>query len=554
MEASPVFRFGGEVGNIPRRWEEKPSLGRSSDRLNLLCSKGVAVTMKILFGRLLTSRSREGQDDHYSRVDSATHVLLTGRGSQDIFGQGAFKWEEWLAMSECRGVFPRLSHSPIVLHSALTPRTYNGLAAVTGLSLSQGSLLSSIRDPASGGNHITRTPPPSKRTGFDSQAGHSRISARGNRAGRYCCSAGFLGDIPFLPPLYSGAAPYSHRFTLIGSRDLDFKCRPNLFTHLFFLKSVPKYGYSMTVLMLFTRAGCDTADFTLRCCILELATRMNAPAVLFAHSLMGCVLVSANTTPAFGLALVRVNKRFRQERHRSPTTDEKGIQIGRGDLSLVWVHVVLTRNGSAAAVYKRLIIGRRYEKYDDKLRISATSTSNTPQRSSIARYAGDIRRLAAPSATSLQVSVCALGFLHSPVPSLHQKFFDSSLSPRVSIRNLSVQGDTLKEHTEICKDSSSGSQPVLSAIPLAASMGTDSAGDNDEIVNPKDGMSAVEWVCMDCTLARLSREVNELQNKRLLAPNTDEQTTPATKKRKLSIEYKTGGEDDHEESIEDNEH
>ncbi|KAJ8878428.1 hypothetical protein PR048_019006 [Dryococelus australis] len=43
-------------------------------------------------------------------------------------------------------------------------------------------------------------------------------------------SAGFLGDIPFPPPLHSSAAPYSPNFTLIGSQDLDVKNRPNLFT------------------------------------------------------------------------------------------------------------------------------------------------------------------------------------------------------------------------------------------------------------------------------------------------------------------------------------
>ncbi|KAJ8867006.1 hypothetical protein PR048_032868 [Dryococelus australis] len=35
----------------------------------------------------------------------------------------------------------------------------------------------------------------------------------------------FLGDLPFLPPLHSGAAPYSPRFTLIDSQDLDIKHR-----------------------------------------------------------------------------------------------------------------------------------------------------------------------------------------------------------------------------------------------------------------------------------------------------------------------------------------
>ncbi|KAJ8897065.1 hypothetical protein PR048_002411 [Dryococelus australis] len=33
-------------------------------------------------------------------------------------------------------------------------------------------------------------------------------------------SAGFLGDLPFPQPLYSGAAPFSPRFTLVGCQDL----------------------------------------------------------------------------------------------------------------------------------------------------------------------------------------------------------------------------------------------------------------------------------------------------------------------------------------------
>ncbi|KAJ8881069.1 hypothetical protein PR048_017542 [Dryococelus australis] len=47
--------------------------------------------------------------------------------------------------------------------------------------------------------------------------GRSRIFAFGNRAGRCRWSAGFLGDLPFPPPLHSGAFPYSPDFTLIGS-------------------------------------------------------------------------------------------------------------------------------------------------------------------------------------------------------------------------------------------------------------------------------------------------------------------------------------------------
>ncbi|KAJ8866785.1 hypothetical protein PR048_032646 [Dryococelus australis] len=45
--------------------------------------------------------------------------------------------------------------------------------------------------------------------GLNPRPGHSRIFACGNRAGRCCCSAGFLGDFQFPSPLHSGAAPYS---------------------------------------------------------------------------------------------------------------------------------------------------------------------------------------------------------------------------------------------------------------------------------------------------------------------------------------------------------
>ncbi|KAJ8891773.1 hypothetical protein PR048_004326 [Dryococelus australis] len=46
------------------------------------------------------------------------------------------------------------------------------------------------------------------------------IFTSGNRGGRCLSSAGSLGDLPFPSPLHSGAAPYSPRFTLIGSQDL----------------------------------------------------------------------------------------------------------------------------------------------------------------------------------------------------------------------------------------------------------------------------------------------------------------------------------------------
>ncbi|KAJ8880473.1 hypothetical protein PR048_016943 [Dryococelus australis] len=42
---------------------------------------------------------------------------------------------------------------------------------------------------------------------------------------------GFSWGSPVSPPLHSGVAPYSPRFTLDDSQDLDVKSRSNLFTH-----------------------------------------------------------------------------------------------------------------------------------------------------------------------------------------------------------------------------------------------------------------------------------------------------------------------------------
>ncbi|KAJ8881157.1 hypothetical protein PR048_017630 [Dryococelus australis] len=68
----------------------------------------------------------------------------------------------------------------------------------------------------------TRLPP--RRTGFNSRRGGSRIFACGNRAGQCRWSTGFLGDLPFLPTLHSGSAPYSPHFTLIGCQgDILFR-------------------------------------------------------------------------------------------------------------------------------------------------------------------------------------------------------------------------------------------------------------------------------------------------------------------------------------------
>ncbi|KAJ8878693.1 hypothetical protein PR048_019278 [Dryococelus australis] len=61
--------------------------------------------------------------------------------------------------------------------------------------------------------------------------GRSQIFVCGNRARRSHWSEGFLGDLPFPPPSHSGSAPYSPRFTFIGSQDPDVKSHPNIFTH-----------------------------------------------------------------------------------------------------------------------------------------------------------------------------------------------------------------------------------------------------------------------------------------------------------------------------------
>ncbi|KAJ8884868.1 hypothetical protein PR048_011064 [Dryococelus australis] len=63
-----------------------------------------------------------------------------------------------------------------------------------------------------------------QQTGFDCQRDRSRIFARGNRAGRWIWTAGFLGIFRFPPPLHSSAAPYSSRFAFIVSQDLDNLC------------------------------------------------------------------------------------------------------------------------------------------------------------------------------------------------------------------------------------------------------------------------------------------------------------------------------------------
>ncbi|KAJ8878841.1 hypothetical protein PR048_019430 [Dryococelus australis] len=73
---------------------------------------------------------------------------------------------------------------------------------------------------------------PTKANRVQPPAGSLRSFASRNRARRCSWSAGFLGNLPFPPPLHFGTAVYSPHFTFIGSQDLAVKIRPNLFTHL----------------------------------------------------------------------------------------------------------------------------------------------------------------------------------------------------------------------------------------------------------------------------------------------------------------------------------
>ncbi|KAJ8891748.1 hypothetical protein PR048_004301 [Dryococelus australis] len=68
------------------------------------------------------------------------------------------------------------------------------------------------------------------RTGLDSLRGRPGFS-RVEIVRATPLSAGFLGDLPPPPPSNFGAAPYSPRFALFGSQDLDVKSGPDLFTN-----------------------------------------------------------------------------------------------------------------------------------------------------------------------------------------------------------------------------------------------------------------------------------------------------------------------------------
>ncbi|KAJ8893902.1 hypothetical protein PR048_006503 [Dryococelus australis] len=98
-----------------------------------------------------------------------------------------------------------------------------------------GLIMRESQDPVTDGPRWLSGPParlPPRRTGFNPRPGQSQIFASGNSAGRRHWSAGFLGDLPFPPPLNSSATPFSPHFTVIGSQDLFVKSRSNLSTQL----------------------------------------------------------------------------------------------------------------------------------------------------------------------------------------------------------------------------------------------------------------------------------------------------------------------------------
>ncbi|KAJ8883996.1 hypothetical protein PR048_015852 [Dryococelus australis] len=72
-----------------------------------------------------------------------------------------------------------------------------------------------------------------------------------------------------------------------------------------------------------------------------------------------------------------------------------------------------------------------------------------------------------------------------------------------------MQGDTLKNHTKSCKDSSFESQQAMPSIRPAVPISIESIDYHDETDNANDGMrdikSLVESVCVECTLARRSQ-------------------------------------------------
>ncbi|KAJ8873986.1 hypothetical protein PR048_024826 [Dryococelus australis] len=143
-----------------------------------------------------------------------------------------------------------------------------------------------------------------------SPAGSLRIFASGYRAGRYHWSAGFLGDLPFPPPLHSGAAPYSPHFTLIGSQYLDHTSTSTLFPALLHTPLAPPSSALKTSMLRATNAlnlnHADGADLrgAVSCVLAQYGG-----SVLESRVRRGCIFVYVRLfSPAWGTRLTRAVK------------------------------------------------------------------------------------------------------------------------------------------------------------------------------------------------------------------------------------------------------
>ncbi|KAJ8869914.1 hypothetical protein PR048_028923 [Dryococelus australis] len=96
---------------------------------------------------------------------------------------------------------------------------------------------------------------PSRRTWFYSRPGSPPGFRIWVPCGTMPLVGGFSRGSPSSPPLHSGAAPHSPRFTLIGSQNLDVKILPNLFTGSEFVPCIGKSNPPMVNIWY----GCTTA-------------------------------------------------------------------------------------------------------------------------------------------------------------------------------------------------------------------------------------------------------------------------------------------------------
>ncbi|KAJ8871810.1 hypothetical protein PR048_028150 [Dryococelus australis] len=335
---------------------------------------------------------------------------------------------------------------------------------------------------------------PTRANRVQSPAGSLRIFASGNRDGRCRWSAGFL------PPLHSGAAPFSFHFTLIGSQDLVKKtiyvaCAPSNHndrgSHR--LQSQrSRLALRRRIGFLYEFAGSEQ-NFT----TLALNIAVKPP---------GKIHLSLQLT-------ADLPWRSRLVRHRSGVREDLGSNPGQGMGTLRW-------SGPG-------IQGLEKREYPEKTRRQAasSSTSENPEANPPGIEPGSLWWEASALATApplplfsraeliaqlitkhvVIIVVCAVDssyrwFSHVPehfeykvklycrIGSGGNQLAMMQVAAPWSLRRQGnshdealrhghmkfMQSDTLKNRTEICKDSSFESQQVMSISP-AALMG----GEND---------------------------------------------------------------------------